>query len=281
MRRVARVSASLRPSPQARETASCAVKATAAQIGIHGFNGLDESVDGLGDHLLRTLLRHSYIRHVAVHGDHAREPPVFIAKRSAGGKIIAQLAIHQQGFGKAEGFARPVHGQRVGYKAARKLHIQLGIFQPAQLRGFFPAAQTGKALVGVMDDAVQVVEHYACRQGGIYAVHDLLLLVDHQIELVHLLRHGALVTAHKAPPQCGQQAASQRRHDQRSHNYILPYAGKLFINAAHGQGLLHKPGQVGHGQGKPVYLALAFRQAGINTCAERQFFIMQRPAGQI
>ena len=102
-----------------------------AQIGIHGFNGLDESVDGLGDHLLRTLLRHSNIRHIAVHRDHARKPPVFIPKRSAGGKKIAQLAIHQQGFGKAEGFARPVHGQRVGHKAARKLHIQLGIFLPA------------------------------------------------------------------------------------------------------------------------------------------------------
>ena len=42
-----------------------------AQIGIHGLDGLDESVDGLGHHLLRTLLRHGNIRHVTVYGDHA------------------------------------------------------------------------------------------------------------------------------------------------------------------------------------------------------------------
>ena len=62
--------------------------------------------------------------------------------------------------------------------------------------------------------------HYARRQGGIDSVHDLLLLVDHSIQLPQLVSYGTFSASHKPPPQGGQHDAYQSNDQPRAQHDI-------------------------------------------------------------
>ncbi len=175
---------------------------------------------------------------------------------------------------------RLVDGQGVGDQAAGQVRTQVGVGHAGQLFGG-QTCHAGKALVGVEEAAVKVVEHNTGGKGGIDAVHNLFLLVDHAVEAAQLVGHGAFVAAYQPPPEGSQHDACQGREHQGGQQGVFTDMRVLGLQLRSGHALGHQPGQAGYGFCQTVALPPVFGQGVVFAHGRGQAAVFQLPAGQV
>ena len=230
--------------------------------------------------MLGALLGQHQFGNVAVHRNHARHPALVVPEGRAGRQEVARPPFHGQGFGEAGHAFRLVHGQGMRHQAAGQIRRQLAVGQAAQLL-HAQARHPGVTLVGIVDHAAQVIEHNARRQRGIDPVHDLLLLVDHQIEAAHLVGHGAFLAAHQPPPQGHQYDAGQGRHQSGGDQHVFAEVRVLGLGLGRVHALHDQPGHARHGQGQGISPHFPALGRGLVAQAQGQTAAVQAPAGQL